>query len=66
MLITDHYQMLKTVVLLYIFVNTDILIHRKLKKRHLFKIKIYCNILKSILVTFEHFNAYLLNKSTKK
>ncbi len=62
--------MLKTVVLLHIFVETvtplifqDSLINTISKEQHLFQIEIFCNILNVFTVTFDRFNVYLLNKN---
>ncbi len=33
------------------------------KNQHLFEIEIFCNIVNIFTVTFDKFNAYLMNKS---
>ncbi len=40
----------------------DILINKKSQEQHLFEIEIFYNMAKSFIVTFDKFNAYLLNK----
>ncbi len=60
--------MLKTVVLTNIFVETDLFfrIHRWIessKEQHFFKIEIFCYIINVFTVTFDQFNASLINKS---
>ncbi len=57
--------MLKTVVLLNIFAETDkffqdSLINRKIKKQHLFGTEIFYNITQIFTVSFDQFNAYFL------
>ncbi len=37
--------------------------NRKFKRKHLFDIEIYCNIINVFTVTFDQFNASLMNKS---
>jgi len=46
-------------------VETDTLFsgYRKFKERDLFEIEIFCNIIHIFTVTFDQFNASLLNKS---
>jgi len=41
----------------------DILLLSMLKKNILFKIETFCNIISAFTVTFDQFNASLLNKS---
>ncbi len=49
-------ERVEQVVLLNMFVKTVI-------KQYLFKIRIFCSILNVLTVTFDQFNASLLNKS---
>ncbi len=37
--------------------------NRKFKREHLFEIQIFCSIINVFTVNFDHFNAYILNKS---
>ncbi len=62
--------MLKNLVMLNIFVETVIqyiifkgYFDESLKKQHLFEIDIFCNVINVSTVTFDHFNASLINKS---
>ncbi len=62
--------MFKTVVLHNIFVETviylffqDSQINRKFKRTAFIRNIIFCNIINVCTVTFDQFNAYLLNKS---
>ncbi len=57
-------------MLLNIFMETETffspqgsLMNIKLKKQHLFKTEIFCNIKNVFTVTFDQFNASLLNNS---
>ncbi len=59
--------MLRTVVLLSDFVETDIcfqgtLMNLKFKEQYLFEIEMFCKMLNIFAVTFDQFNASLLNK----
>ncbi len=58
-------SMLKTVVLLHIFVDFFFMIlwwigHSK--EHYLFKVEVFCKILNVFTVTFDQFNVSLLNK----
>ncbi len=58
--------MLKTVVLHNIFVETVmyfIFLDSQMNRQHLFEIEIFCNIINVFTVTFDQFNASLMNKS---
>ncbi len=60
--------MMKTVVLVHIFVETVFSIKilwwlKNPKIQHLFEIEIYCNLINVFTDTFNQFNASLLNKS---
>ncbi len=59
-------------MLLHIFVETmmhfysqDSLMNRKFKRPHLFEIEIFCNIINVFTVTFDQFDASLLNKRSR-
>jgi len=55
--------MLKTVLLLHIFVETVILfLNRKFKRTVFFEIECFCKIINVFIDTFDPFNASLLNK----
>ncbi len=58
--------MLNTVVL-NIFVETEIIIWwiESSKEQHLFEIEIFCNVINVFTITFDQFNASLLNKTFK-
>ncbi len=45
------------------FIFQDSLMNRKFKRPHLFEIEIFCNIIDVFTVTFDQFEASLLNKS---
>ncbi len=68
--------MVQTVVLLNIFLETvmfllqDTLINRKIintksKEQYLFKIELFCNIIRIFTVSFFNFNVFLLIESKK-
>ncbi len=40
--------------------------NRKLQREHLYEMEIFCNITNVLNVTFDQFNASLLNKSINK
>ncbi len=72
MLLKKHFwllSMLKTVVLHNIFVETVIILFFRIlwwiesSKEHLFEIESFCNIINIFTVTFDQFNASLMNKS---
>jgi len=57
-------MVLKTVILLNVFLQTIFFIFYFFdgKKQPLFEIEIFVNIIKVFTVTFDQFNAYLLNQ----
>ncbi len=59
--------MLKTVVLLHIFVKTMMFFQdnlmKKVKQQHLLKTEILCTIINLVTATFDQFNAFLMNTS---
>ncbi len=54
--------MLKTIVLLNIFWENRWWIESSKEEQHLFKIEVFCNIIEVFTDTFDHFNAYFMNK----
>ncbi len=60
--------MLKSVVLLNIFVETTIYFFQAflLNRKHLFERETFYNIINTFTVTFDQINASLLNKSKKQ
>ncbi len=72
----EQIYMVQTVVLLNIFLETvmfllqDTLINRKIintksKEQYLFKIELFCNIIRIFTVYFDNFNVFLLIESKK-
>ncbi len=61
-------SMLKSVVLLHIFVETTIYFFQAflLNRKHLFERETFYNIINTFTVTFDQINASLLNKSKKQ